>query len=165
MESSDEEPELGGLSTRSWHTKQSAGSSQCPKRERYLTHRESVGSPHSRLPALDPTGNGKGAACGSRRPFLTYPRCGRERVRSRAQAILWRDQGTCAILHRAHASETVYRSWDIGSENRDFLTETMHRRASQRAVSTRHWIGNDQGGALRRHGYPRHHLQKIQSKR
>jgi len=31
MESSDEEPELGGLSTRSWHTKQSAGSSAMPQ--------------------------------------------------------------------------------------------------------------------------------------
>ena len=33
-------------------------------------------------------GNGKGAALGSRRPFLTYPRCGRGWAKSIAQAIL-----------------------------------------------------------------------------
>jgi len=55
------------------------------------SRREGVG-PASLLPATH-AGNGKGAALGSRRPFLTYPRCGRGRVKSSAQAILCRDEG------------------------------------------------------------------------
>jgi len=137
---------------------------QCPKRERYLTHRESVGSPHFRLPALDPYGKRKGRRVWEQAPFPDLPS-----VRKRAGQI---QSSSDSVARPRHLSDSAPSSCFRDSlpvlgyrlRNRDFLRETMHRRASQRAVSTRHWIGNDQGGALRRHGYPRHHLQKIQSK-
>jgi len=100
MESSDEEVELGEIvdaivayAAKCW----SLG--KCPKRERYLTHRESVGSPHFRLPALDPYGKRKGRRVWEQAPFPDLPS-----VRKRAGQI---QSSSDSVARPRHLSDSA----------------------------------------------------------